>query len=218
MSAKRDLTDEEVQKMINDGFVGEEKLRNRAIFCLGISTGYRIKEVLQHKIGDVMNRTRVSDYVELPRRLRKGKAMGQTKRLAKFAQKALQEHIDQELERAGKQKYGQIFDQWLFPSQKVHRKTGESKHVGTSHASLIFREAFNRCDITGAVATHSMRKTFAAKVYQKAIKDFRAGKIDIEPLRIVQMHLGHVNIANTISYLSFLTYELDDSQFNYTIS
>jgi len=62
-----------------------------------------------------------------------------------------------------------------------------------------------------------MRKTFAAKVYKKAIQDFRNGKIDIEPLRIVQMHLGHVNIANTISYLSFLTYELDDDQFNYTI-
>jgi integrase len=217
MSAKRDLTDEEVQKMIDHGFDGEERLRNRAIFCLGISTGYRIKEVLQHKVGDVMARTRVADYVELPRRLRKGKAMGQTKRLAKFAQKALQEHVDDLFEQSEHDNYGSIFDQWLFPSQKTHKHTGEAKHLGTSHASMIFREAFLKCDISGAVATHSMRKTFAAKVYKKAIQDFRNGKIDIEPLRIVQMHLGHVNIANTISYLSFLTYELDDDQFNYTI-
>lgn len=217
MSAKRALTDEEVQLMIDEGFTGEEKLRNRAIFCLGITTGYRISEILKFKIGDVMHRTRIVDYIELPKRMRKGNSIGQTKKLAKFAQKALQDHVDQELERCKKIHYGQIFDRYLFASQKEDAHTGGVRPITTSHASLIIREAFAKCEITGAVATHSMRKTFAAKVYEKATKDFRSGKIDIEPLRIVQMHLGHLNIANTIKYLSFLTYDIDEAQFEFNV-
>lgn len=218
MAAKRPLTDEEIQIMINKGFAGKEHLRNRAMFCFGIATGYRIQEILHHKVRDVVVKKKVKEYVEIPKRFRKAKVSGQTKKLVSFARKALQSHIDNEFKRAGAQVYGEIFDQYLFPSRKVDPKTGIYKPISVTWAWEIFDKAYRRCNIEGAVSTHSMRKTFAQKMYKKAVEEFREGRSDIQPLRIVQKHLGHVNIDSTLKYLSFLTLDLDEEQFQFEIN
>lgn len=217
MSAKRALTDDEIQDLLKNGFIGEYALRNRAIFCMGLSTGYRAKEILSHKVGDVMAKKYVKDVIEIPRRFRKGKVSGQTKRLMPFAKKALQAHIDSLLEESDHKRYGLLFNRPLFESNKRDPHTGERKPIGPRALIGIFNDAFYRCGIEGAVGTHSMRKTAAKKCYEKAVEDFRAGRIDIEPIRVTKMFLGHRDITNTENYLSFLSYDLDESDYNFEL-
>jgi integrase len=217
MSAKRALTDEEIQKLLNEGFTGEYKLRNRAIFCMGLSTGYRAKEILSHKIGDVMAKKFVREVIEIPKRLRKGNSMGQTKKLMPFAQKALQQHIDQVYEESGHDRYGLIFNRPLFESNKRDPHTGARKPISARSLIEIFNDAFYICNIEGAVGTHSMRKTAAKKCYEKAVEDFRSGRIDIEPIRVCKMFLGHRDIASTENYLSFLSYDLNEEDYNFQL-
>ena len=52
--------------------------------------------------------------------------------------------------------------------------------------------------ITSKIGTHSMRKTFANRIYQNLLDNNNA-----DALRIVQAGLGHDNINNTVKYLSF---------------
>lgn len=217
MPARRPLSDEEVQKFIKHGFTGKHKIRNRAMFCFGIATGYRIQEICNHKVRDVVERKYIKDYVELPKRLRKGKAEGQVKELFGFNKLALQHHVDLLFEESGKETYGDIFDDWLFPSEKVDRRTGQPRAINAKSMNEIFSQAFYECNISGAVGTHSMRKTFAMKVYEQAVKDFREGTSTIDPVRVVMRHLGHKNIDSTLKYLSFLTSKLDKSKFDFEL-
>jgi excisionase family DNA binding protein len=54
-------------------------------------------------------------------------------------------------------------------------------------------------ELTGKIATHSMRKTFADRVYEKLGRDiFRTQKA-----------LGHRNINSTVQYLSFKEADID---------
>ena len=61
---------------------------------------------------------------------------------------------------------------------------------------------------TGTVATHSMRKTFANKVYQHLCQRRAAGEA-IDPFRLTSKALGHRNINSTDQYLSFLEADID---------
>lgn len=62
----------------------------------------------------------------------------------------------------------------------------------------IIRFAVRDLGITSKCGTHSMRKTFAARIYQNLLD-----KGNADALRILQAGLGHENINNTIKYLSF---------------
>jgi len=49
----RPLTDDEV-KLINQSFGGTFAKRNKALFILGVRSGFRISEMLSLKVGDVL--------------------------------------------------------------------------------------------------------------------------------------------------------------------
>lgn len=217
MAGKRPLNDDEIQRILQDGFVKNSALRDRALFALGITTGYRISEIVRHKVGDVLGKGKqVKDVLYLPPRMRKGQGFGQTKRIMPFAIEALQAHINDYLGR--RTDYSKYPHEWLFLSREVDNRTGEPKHISPIRAAQILTAAFERCEVIGSVNTHSMRKTFAMKVYRKAIRDFRQGLIDIEPLRVVQLHLGHASINSTLKYMeSIFAMDMDESDFDYTL-
>jgi integrase len=54
-------------------------------------------------------------------------------------------------------------------------------------------------ELTGKIGTHSMRKTFASKVYEQL-----NGRLER-----VQKALGHKNINSTVAYLSFREEDID---------
>ena len=73
---------------------------------------------------------------------------------------------------------------YIFASQK-------GKAISRVQAHRILKGAFNSCELDGTLATHTMRKTFADKVYQATGGDIYA----------LKELLGHANINTTQQYL-----------------
>lgn len=73
------------------------------------------------------------------------------------------------------------------------------KRLSYQMALREFKEAASRANIKGKVGLHSGRKTFARHVYDASQKDIAmAAKL-----------LGHTDVNNALSYLSFKTEEAD---------
>lgn len=222
----RPLTHAEVQKVLDVGFKGDaDEARNQALFALGISTGYRIGEIVQHRISDVVVTKTISEVISLPSRMRKGGGRAQIKRLLPFARKALQIYIEERLEEnrhfrdepEGKW-LKEWRKEWLFLSNMDDWITGDATHITTTRARQILAKAFDRAGVHGQVSPHSMRKTFAMKVFRQATEAFRSGRTSIDPLRVVQDHLGHANINSTIRYLDFHTLDVDATDFQFFVN
>jgi len=213
MIGARPLTDQEVNKVLAEGFTGQFKHRNQSFFALGISTGFRTAELLALLMRDVMHRKYPREFVKIRRKHTKGKAQGRTQRVYPFAQDALQPWIDERLDDTD---LADLLDQPVFISRERDTRTGQIQPITTQHASHILASAFNRCDITGSVSTHSMRKTFAKKAYEDAVRKFKNDEILMEPLRVVQKQLGHKTIQSTLNYLSFIGSDADPDLFQFT--
>jgi integrase len=72
-----------------------------------------------------------------------------------------------------------------------------------------WRRAADVAGLEGRIGTHSGRKTFAWRVYDEAARQMREGKSELDPMRAVQLALGHKSIETTISYMGFLDKDLD---------
>ena len=83
---------------------------------------------------------------------------------------------------------------FVFQSRK-----GSNRPISRVQAYRILQQAYYANDMTGTLGTHSMRKTFADRVYEKLNHD----------LFKTQKALGHRNINSTIQYLSFKQEEID---------
>lgn len=182
MKGCRPLTDQEADA-IAESFVGPYAARDRAVFALGRYTGERISAILKLRVGDVVQAGRLTDQVIYRRANRKGKTESRTVTLHPKARRALTAWINQLSK-------GTILtaDDYVFRSRK-----GINQSVGRVQYHKILKEAVQVNELTGKIATHSMRKTFADHVYQALDRDiFR-----------LQKAMGHKNINSTVQYLSF---------------
>lgn len=181
MKGCRAFTDREADAVMNT-FAGKYAARDRAIFALGRYTGERISAILALRVGDVVQAERITDAVTYRRASRKGKTEGRTVKLHPKAKEALKAWVNQ-------MAAGNILTAGdpLFPS----RKGGDA--LGRVQYHRILKAAVDANELTGKVATHSMRKTFADRVYEALGQDiFRTQKA-----------MGHANINSTVQYLSF---------------
>lgn len=198
MKGCRPLTEEEVQATLQ-AFRGPQALRDRALFLLGVRSGFRISELLSLRLRDVCPRSGVSAGVaariSVARRHMKKKVEGRSVLLHPEARTALEEWIA-ELEQRG-QAQGEGF---VFRSRKSGAG-GSSGALSRVQSFRLLQGAFERAGIEGSVATHSMRKTFANRVYERLGRD----------LLKTQKALGHKNINSTVSYLSFRQEEIDEA-------
>jgi len=177
MKGARQLTDGEIKK-IADCFSGRYKIRNRALFILGLACGGRISELLSLTIGDVWQFGKPVDAVYFEKQNTKGKREGRAVPIKQAGKDAITELINWHKKR------GEIDSSTpLFISQKGGALTRQ-------HAHDILKEAFSRAEISGKVATHSLRKTYAHKLLQ------RGGN-----LNTVKEALGHTSISTTQEYL-----------------
>ena len=147
------------------------RTRDKALFILGLKTGLRISELLSLKVGDVYQYGRLADVVYVERKHMKKKLEGRAIPLHQDAKAALSVWI-KELEEAGKADPSSP----LFKSRKGERAMGK-------------------------LGTHSMRKTFADRIYDRLGRD----------LIKVQRALGHRCINSTVSYLSFREEEITEA-------
>lgn len=187
MKGCRSFTDQEADDIMKV-FSGTFAARDRAIFAVGRFTGERISAILHLKAGDVVQAGRVADAVTYRRASRKGKVEGRTVKLHAEAKAALTAWINELAKDAVL-----TADDYVFPSRKGQGPLGRVQY------HRILKAAVEANGLTGKVATHSMRKTFADRVYEALGRDiFRTQKA-----------LGHKNINSTVQYLSFREADID---------
>jgi len=188
MKGCRPLTEEEVQA-VEQSFAGPSAVRDRALFMLGVKSGFRISELLSLRLGDVLPAGRMVDRVTVPRRHMKQKREGRTVLLHPRAKEALAAWLS-ELNPAG-----DLPDHtFVFRSRK-----GRNRPITRVQAWRILDQAYASQGLTGTLGTHSLRKTFADRVYDRLEHDL---------VKTAQA-LGHHNINSTVSYLSFREEEID---------
>jgi integrase len=190
MSGCRPLTDDEVD-LVMQSFGGKYALRDRALFLLGIYTGFRITELLSLRLQDVSQHQQVLPRITVPRRHMKGKVASRSVPLHPLAQLALAAWIDH------MPCHGVVTpESYVFRSRE-----GGNKPISRMHAHRLLREAFDSCEMTGPLGTHSMRKTFAKRVHQRLGNDLAKTK----------EALGQKSITATMHYMSFLHEEIDQA-------
>ncbi|MHB9108216.1 MAG: tyrosine-type recombinase/integrase [Armatimonadota bacterium] len=190
MRGCRPLNDSEVHD-VSRSFWGEHARRDKALFLLGVKSGFRISELLSLRLRDVVQAGRIVERVTVERRNMKKKLEGRTVLLHPEARAALAAWLE-ELGRHA-ELTGETF---VFQSRK-----GGNRPITRVQAYRILHEACDACELTGKLGTHSMRKTFANKVYDALDND----------LVKTQRALGHRNVNSTVQYLSFREEEIDEA-------
>lgn len=186
MKGSRPLTKEEITKA-RLCFTGSHALRNRALFELGLKTGFRGAELLSLKVKDVFQQNQIVDRVTVQRRNMKKKFESRTILLHPEAKLYLQKYIETE---------SMNESEYLFKSQKA-----ENRPITPTQARRVLNKVFRLAGIAGRLATHCMRKTFANEMHEKLGRDITK----------TQKALGHKNINSTVSYLSFKEEEIDQA-------
>jgi len=182
MRGCRPLTELEVSEALH-ALKGD--MRAVALFILGIRTGYRISELLSLKVRDVMQFGRIVDKIVIKPAGMKGKKDPRSVAVHPDAKEILQKLIESE----------QLTDKcYLFKSSRGHNRP-----LSRCQAWRILKNAYNSAELSGPLATHTMRKTFAERVHSTFRDIFKT-----------QRALGHKNLDSTASYLSFDEKELDE--------
>ena len=181
MKGTRPLDNNEI-RLVSVCFTGTFETRNRGLFMLGVSTGGRISELLSLTIGDVyQNQQPVSDLL-FDRSIVKGGEVSRAVPVNIDGRQAIETLIDWHRE-----KYATLeAKRPLFPSR--NKKGTVAMNRQTAHEML--KKAFIDAGLNGKLATHSLRKSFAQRLYEESADIY-----------LVQELLGHKNVATTQKYL-----------------
>ena len=179
MKGTRPLDNNEI-RLVADCFEGIFATRNRSLFVIGVSTGGRISELLSLKVGDVWQNTAPVTDLLFDRSIVKGGEVSRAVPINTDGRAAIETLISWHIDH-----YGDIeADRALFPSRQGHGAMNRR----TAHAAL--KTAFETAGLNGKLATHSMRKSFAQRLYDQTADIFT-----------VQEMLGHKAVATTQRYL-----------------
>ena len=181
MKGTRPLDNNEI-RLVSACFTGTFEVRNRSLFLLGVSTGGRISELLSLTIGDVFqNGKPVSDLL-FDKAIVKGGEVSRAVPVNVDGRDAIAALIDWHRE-----KYKTIAKtRPLFPSRNKRGTVAMNRQ--TAHDML--KEAFMDAGLNGKLATHSLRKSFAQRVYEES-----------GDIYLVQELLGHKNVSTTQKYI-----------------
>jgi len=179
MKGTRPLDNREIRQVV-ECFCGTYEVRNRSLFVLGVSTGGRISELLGLKVGDVWQNNRAVSDLLFDKSIVKGKDVSRAVPLNVDGRDAIQKLIDWH-----KSKFNKIVQsRMLF----VSRQGKGAMDRRTAH--VILKTAFERAGLNGKLATHSLRKSFAQRLYEQTGDIFA-----------VQELLGHKSVSTTQKYL-----------------
>ena len=181
MKGTRPLDNNEIRK-VAECFDGTFAVRNRSLFMLGVSTGGRISELLSLTIRDVyQNRAAVTDLL-YDKSIVKGGEVSRAVPVNKDGRQAIDDLVAWHREQ-----YENTEDNRpLFPSR--HKSGSVPLHRQSAHQML--KKAFIAAGLNGKIATHSLRKSFAQRVYEQS-----------NDIYLVKELLGHKNVSTTQQYL-----------------
>jgi site-specific recombinase XerD len=181
MKGTRPLDNDEIRR-VSGCFTGTFATRNRGLFMIGVSTGGRISELLSLTIGDVyQNHKPVTDLL-FEKSVVKGGEVSRSVPVNADGRRAIDALVNWH-----RRHYRSVASKRpLFPSR--HKSGTVALHRQTAHD--ILKNAFIEAGLNGKLATHSLRKSFAQRLYDKT-----------GDIYLVQALLGHRNIATTQNYL-----------------
>jgi site-specific recombinase XerD len=181
MKGARPLTNDEIL-LVAEQFDGTFALRNRSLFMLGVSVGGRISEMLQLTIGDVFKNAMPVKDLLFQKRIVKGKETARMVPVNADGCQAIASLIQWHHKRFS----------FLDPSRPLFasRKWGGAGAMTRGQAHKVLEAAFFKAGLNGKLATHSLRKSFAQRIYD-AIGD----------IYLVAELLGHQSIETTKTYL-----------------
>lgn len=181
MKGTRPLDNNEI-RLVSACFQGTFEIRNRSLFMIGVSTGGRISELLSLRIGDVWQNSKPVTDLLFDASIVKG---GEVSRAVPVNSDGSQA-IDVLMAWHRDQYANTDAHRPLFPSRNGQGRKGLSRR----EAHNVLKKAFLAAGLNGHLATHSLRKSFAQRLYEKTNDIFA-----------VQEMLGHRNVATTQKYL-----------------
>ncbi|MEI7841346.1 MAG: tyrosine-type recombinase/integrase [Methylococcaceae bacterium] len=189
MKGSRPLTRLQVKEVLRV----TASIREKTLLTVGFCTGFRISELLSLKLSDVSTGGAIHSHVTVKAANTKTKT-SRSVMLNSDAKKALTLLLEWLKSKGFTDKSTP-----LFISRK-RAATGENKAINRQQAHEIVKALFAKIGEFGNVSTHTLRKTFAARVYEQTGK-----------LELVQIALGHKSINSTISYLAFGNDDVDNA-------
>ena len=181
MKGTRPLNNDEIRR-VSAAFTGTFEARNRGLFMLGVSTGGRISELLSLQISDVYQNGRPVTDLLYSKSIVKGGEVSRAVPVNRDGRQAIDDLISWHIDYYGMTEA----DRPLFPS----RNGQGQKRMSRRTAHDVLKSAFEAAGLNGHLATHSLRKSFAQRLYD------RTGDIFA-----VQEMLGHKAVATTQKYL-----------------
>ena len=181
MKGTRPLNNDEIRR-VSAAFTGTFEVRNRALFMLGVSTGGRISELLSLQIADVYQNGRPVTDLLYSKSIVKGGEVSRAVPVNRDGRQAIDDLINWHIDAYGITEKSRP----LFPS----RNGQGAKRMSRRTAHDVLKRAFEAAGLNGHLATHSLRKSFAQRLYD------RTGDIFA-----VQEMLGHKSVATTQKYL-----------------
>jgi len=181
MKGTRPLDNNEI-RLVSACFDGTFEARNRGLFMIGVSTGGRISELLSLQIGDVYQNGRAVTDLLFDKSVVKGGEVSRAVPVNRDGKRAIETLIAWHRDRYKNTEANRP----LFPSRNGQ---GE-KRMSRRTAHDVLKSAFEAAGLNGHLATHSLRKSFAQRLYDKTGDIFA-----------VQEMLGHKSVATTQKYL-----------------
>lgn len=181
MKGTRPLDNNEI-RLVSACFDGTFEARNRGLFMLGVSTGGRISELLSLQIGDVYQNGKPVTDLLFDKSIVKGGEVSRAVPVNRDGRRAIEDLIRWHGERYPDTEKNRP----LFPSRNGQGQQPMSRR--TAHD--VLKVAFEAAGLNGHLATHSLRKSFAQRLYDSTGDIFA-----------VQEMLGHKSVATTQKYL-----------------
>lgn len=169
MSGSRSLTDAEIQDITQ-----LLSIRDATLVILGYRLGYRISELLSIKVSDCFQHGIIRNVLTVQRSKMKGKRVSRSVPLHNDAKQAIERLVKY---------YGLSQDDYLFRSRQGV--------LSVRQANRIINETVKALELQGKISSHSLRKSFANRVFIASGKD----------LMITRDALGHSNVSSTSHYL-----------------
>jgi site-specific recombinase XerD len=189
MKGSRPLTRIQVKEVLRV----TESIREKTLLTVGFCTGFRISELLSLKLADVSTDGQIHSHVTVKAANTKTKT-SRSVMLNSDAKKALTLLLNWLKSKGLTDKSTPLF---LSRKRAV---TGENKAINRQQAHEIIKALFAKIGEFGNVSSHTLRKSFAARIYEQTGK-----------LELVQIALGHKSINSTISYLAFGNDDVDNA-------
>lgn len=154
--------------------------RDYILFLVGITTGYRAGDLVNLKVRDIRDCLKKSEFTifegkkmnskNIKEKNRKPRSVEILPKVANILKRYIQDKKDYE---------------YVFQSRK-----GTNKHIGVQAVSNILKEAGQYFGMYN-ISAHSMRKTYAYKIYKESDNDIVA----------VKELLGHRSTEETKAYI-----------------